>query len=886
MQLLTKFLPTVTLVAACFALQAQSLVEKADKQFEMHAYRLAAKSYETILTRDPNDLAIAGRLADAYFHLNELDDAARWYSKAIKNPGVKPTAYLNYGKVLMMLGLYDDAEAQFNQYRKTDATTAAQFIKSCRFARNTEDNDPDYKLAPLSKANTEFSEFGVSIYNNQLVWSSNRTDMKRARETGVKNDWTGSTQNQLFTSPIENISGQPFKISFLKNDLKNTYNESHPTYSADGKYVVFMRNNLDDGERINSGSGMELSLFTANVNEDGNWTDVRAFAHNGIGFSTGFPSLSPDGNTLYFTSNRSGGQGGYDIYACSRRGNVWAEPRNLGASINTPGDEITPFIDGKTLYFSSDYHTGYGGYDIFKVEGLGSEAVNLGTSINSSGDDFDLIFAPSATGAQSGFFISNRKGGKGKEDIYRYDKQVENANIVVVENGKPIKDAKITVTQGNEKNLTQLKTGNWILNLNDGKTYTIEVKKEGFKPKSLNIVPRFVKTTQLIEVALERDLPVAMSTIPQYKGSVLDGSTGEGLQDVLVKVTNQSNNTQTEVTTDKNGFYKISLNTISTYLITYSKEGFIIGKKTVKMSSNSSKVIDEIVLKPSAVSEKSELIADATTSTKKSVPNPASIPTGYDAKPEKVLVKKAEDRVYSVQLFVSSSDDVLNLSKYDKLRTVGNIYISPENGKQKVRLGVFRSRELAANALEKVKTQGLESAYIVEETNDKAIHNNQFTPKAVAPIQPETTSKAPTELPKPKVNTPKPKNTASANKAKQETPKVDAKTKKPLPQPKSYNTVVKPKTVADVKPLAKKVVEDKTFKVKVAAMKKPEWFDDSKVAAIWKIDQVQDGDLTIFIMDGIKTLQQAKEIKQKVKVAGYKDAKVVVKDGGKFKVVD
>ena len=886
MQLLTKFLPTVTLVAVCFALQAQSLVEKADKQFEMHAYRLAAKSYETVLAREPNDLAVAARLADAYFHLNELDDAARWYAKALKNTAVKPLVHLNYGKVLMMLGLYDDAEAQFNLYRKTDAPMAAQYIKSCRFARNTEDNDPDYKLAPLSKANSEASEFGVSLYNNQLVWSSNRTDLKRTRENGVKNDWTGSTQNQLFISPIEHISGLPFKISFLKSDLKNTYNESNPSFSADGKYVVFMRNNFDDGERISSGSGMELSLFTANVNEDGNWSDVRAFSHNGIGFSTGFPSLSADGQTLYFASNRSGGQGGFDIYVCSKRGNVWAEPRNLGASVNSPGDEITPFIDGKTLYFSSDYLTGYGGYDIFKVESLGSEAVNLGTSINSSGDDLGLVFTTSPTGAKSGFFVSNRKGGKGKEDIYRYDKQVESANIIVAEKGVLLKDVQVAVTQGNEKNLSPLKTGNWILNLNDGKTHTIEVKKEGYKTKTVNIAPRFVKTTQLIEVAMEKDVPVAMSTIPQYKGSVVDGSTGEGIQDVLIKVTNQSNNTQTETTTDKNGSYKINLNTSPTYLITYSKEGFIISKKTVKISSNSSKVIEEIVLKPSALSGRSELIADATT--KKSVPVPASIPTDYDTKPEKVLVKKTEDRVYSVQLFVSSSDDVLNLSKYDKLKSFGNIYISPEGGKQKVRLGVFRTRELAGNALGKVKAQGLESAYIVEETNEKAVQNNQYTPKPVVPTEPETINKTPSELPKPKINTSKPKTSATTKpKVPTSTPKVDAaKTKKPVPQPSSYNTVVKPKSVSDVQPVAKKVTEDKTFKVKVASMKKPEWFDDSKVATIWKIDQVVEGDLTVFIMDGIKTLQQAKEIKAKVKAAGYKDAKVVVKEGGKFKVVD
>ena len=100
-----------------------------------------------------------------------------------------------------------------------------------------------------------------------------------------------------------------------------------------------------------------------------------------------------------------------------------------------------------------------------------------------------------------------------------------------------------------------------------------------------------------------------------------------------------------------------------------------------------------------------------------------------------------------------------------------------------------------------------------------------------------------------------------------------------MPQP--YNVAL-PSKKAPVAP----VVEDKTFKVRIAAMKKPEWFDDTKVSKLWKIDKIQEGGLTIFIMDGFKTLQEAKTMKQKVKDAGYTDAKVIQKDGKSFKVVD
>jgi WD40-like Beta Propeller Repeat/Carboxypeptidase regulatory-like domain len=867
MQLSIKSLSLAVLCAASLSLQAQTLTEKADMHYELHAYRLAAQNYETVLARDPEETLVANKLADAYYHLNELPKAAKWYAVALRSNAIKPQSTLQYGKVLMMLAKYDDATEQFKKYRATNASVAENYIKACQFAKETEDNMPDMNISAVTKANTAASDFGATMMGDKMVWSSSRTDLKRG-ETSAK-AWSGSESNQLFSAAIEGVSTAPFKVGFLKSDFKNGMNESNASFSADGKKVAFMRNNLDDGERISSSGGMELSIFTADIDAKGNWMNIKAFPYNGTGFSTGFPSLSPDGKTMYFASNRSGGQGGFDIYMCQNRNDAWAEPRNLGTTINSASDEITPFTDGKTLYFASDYHVGYGGFDIFKTEGIGGEIVNLGTGINSAGDDFGFVFDPSV---KVGFFTSNRAGGKGKEDIYRVEKPSEIANIVLLDKGIPVKNVKVSVLQGNAQSLTQLKSGNWLLDLNDKKVYNLEIKKEGFKTKTVKIEPEFVKKSRIVEVNLERDAPVEMGiasvkgveNMPEYKGRVYDASNEDALEGVLVRATNQENNVQLETLTDKNGRFKFNLSPSNTYLITYSKELFVIGKKSIKAADLKTKNIGEYSMVPSAVTDKNALVASIEP-VKQPVSRPTAVPIDYN----EVSVKSAEAPVYAVQILVTNSSDVLNLSQYDDLKTVGNIYIVPESGKQKVRLGVFSSQADADAALKKVADMGIKSPYVVQEKNAKAVQNNLFTPLPKPKVQPKAVE------PKPKAVEPKP------------LPKPIKKGKKPLPMPKKAESTPKSYSNTAVKVEEKKpVVEDKTFKVQIAAMKKAELFNDTKVAQIWKIDQVKHGDFTLFIMDGIKTLQQAKDLKAKVKTAGYSDAKVVVKDGDKFRVVD
>ncbi len=864
--LFKSILPAAFLVV-CTSAFGQTLIEKADKQYELHAYRMAAQSYETILAQNSSQTTVSLRLADCYLHLNNLPKAANQYAQAIRSGRARAEDYLAYGRVLMMLGQYETAEQQFNVYRNTNPTVATQFIKACQYARSNSEATSDYAVEPLSKISTTAANFGVAIWKDQLIWSSTRTDFKRAQNSVQKNDLINGEANQLFIAPIEGVSRKPFSIRFLKSDLKNTYNESNSSFTADGKMVAFMRNNIADDERITSNGGLEMSLFLAEVDADGNWLNARPFPYNNG--STGFPALSPDGNTIYFASNRNGGYGGFDIYQSDKRGNFWGEPKNLGATINSQGDEITPFFDGTTLFFSSDWHFGFGGYDIFKVQG--NEIVNLGTGVNSSGDDFNFIFDPSVS---TGFFVSNRKGITGKTDIFKVTTTGETANIIILDGGIPLKDAKIRVIQGNAANVTQLKGGNYLANLSDRKSMTLEISRAGFKPQTVNIDPSYSSTSRVVEVAMLRDVPTQMSTVPEYSAMITDGATGEPLEGVVVRLTNQTNNTQSETTTDVKGKFRFPMPINAAFLLTFSKEGFVIAQKFIKANEAKTKYLGEFALKPSAVSDK---VAINTTVAQTAVPHTATKPQDvlkdYSIRVVPASVQKGQDvptqqldmtnvpTVYSVQIAVLSLNSVVSLNKYDDLRNEGNIYSVPENKLKKVRLGIFNTREEAVAASKRATTLGYKGVFIVIEKNTEAIAENMFVPipKPIQNIASVDNVKAKGNDPSKTVYVP-----------------VPPKPKEEIPTP--YSAVAPPKKAV--------VVEDKTFKVRIAAMKKPEWFDDSKVAQLWKIDKYKDGDLTIFIMDGFQTLKEAKVMKQKVKATGYNDAKVIKRDGSGYKVVD
>jgi len=215
----------------------------------------------------------------------------------------------------------------------------------------------------------------------------------------------------------EIIDSEPF------SDIDTKYHESNAVFTKDLKTVYFTRNNYFEGQYGKDTLGWNnLKMFRADVGEDGNWVNVTPMPFNDDNYSVGHPALSPDEKTLYFTSDMPGSMGETDIFTTTINADgSYGSPMNMGSQVNTYGKEMFPYVSKKgNLYFSSDSRGGQGGLDVYVVP-LNNRTiapVNLGSPINSSQDDFAFIID---NDKKSGYFSSNRTGGKGDDDIYYFD---------------------------------------------------------------------------------------------------------------------------------------------------------------------------------------------------------------------------------------------------------------------------------------------------------------------------------------------------------------------------------------------------------------------------------------------------------------------------------
>jgi len=279
-------------------------------------------------------------------------------------------------------------------------------------------------------------------------------------------------------------------------DLNTKYHEGNVAISPDGKRMYFDRNDYFNGDYETSESGInQINLYYAE-NIDGVWRGIQSVPFNNSEYSTGHPALSPDGNTLYFVSDMPGGKGMSDIYkvAVNKDGSL-GTPVRLGDHINTEGKEVFPSVDSNgTLYFSSNGHMGLGGLDVFAAEASGSDfetPKNLGSGVNSADDDFAFTYDPAT---KEGYVSSNRKGGKGSDDIYAV-KEIEipcnvtiNVQVMDEYTDTPIAGARVDLYDAFENKISSKTTGD------DGKVdflaecdkeHVIQALTKGYEPNAI-----------------------------------------------------------------------------------------------------------------------------------------------------------------------------------------------------------------------------------------------------------------------------------------------------------------------------------------------------------------------------------------------------------------
>ncbi|HKG07131.1 MAG TPA: OmpA family protein [Pedobacter sp.] len=390
--------------------KAQNNFQKAQGHLKNDQYELAITELGEAVKADPTFQYAYLQIADISRRIKAYDASKKAYKSAIAlGPDADPRMYYGLAEADINTGDYDDALRNIrlfmDKYKGNDTDflrKAAKYLKDCEYAASAIKNPQKYEPVNLGEGiNSVHRDYFPSITadGEKMIFSRNIND----------------NEDFYISVKKEGKWESPVPLSDKINTAK--FNEGAQSISADGRYLFFTGCNRPDG--------MGRCDIYVSHKEGNSWGEpFNLGAPLNTPYWESQPTISPDGSTLYFVSNRPGGLGGYDIWKSSLKSDgYWSSPQNLGPEINTPYDEHTPFIhaDGRTLYFSSDGWPGMGNKDIFlsRLSDSGKWGVpeNLGFPINTYNEETGLIVTPDGTEA---LFSSNIKGGQGDMDIYKF----------------------------------------------------------------------------------------------------------------------------------------------------------------------------------------------------------------------------------------------------------------------------------------------------------------------------------------------------------------------------------------------------------------------------------------------------------------------------------
>ncbi len=392
--------------------------ELGEQYYKRYAYRIAIKHFEKAYEEDTISSAIKLRLAQCYYKMRDLKDAVVWANRVVAG-GYEPSAnqIYHYVEILASNQHYDEASYWYSRYIEKDSLNTYRIERMKRFLNSPDfkDQGSNYQVYQVD-FNSNKRDFSPTYYKDGLVFVSARKgkfDLKQwFKSDGI--DYL----NLYYTEAIDSLS---FTKPEVLGGLKTRYHEGPLAFYDNDTKVIFTRNNVEKRSLMGQKAGQSadgstvLKLFMADV-FDGKITNVREFPYNSNEFSTGHPTVSEDGKRLIFVSNRPDGYGGSDLYLSYRVADTWTPPVNLGPEINTPEQELFPYLNGHVLYFSSDGRPGLGGLDAYYTTLVNDKPTDIGTftyPINSPADDFGLL---TKTG-RDGYFSSNR-GNSTNDNIY------------------------------------------------------------------------------------------------------------------------------------------------------------------------------------------------------------------------------------------------------------------------------------------------------------------------------------------------------------------------------------------------------------------------------------------------------------------------------------
>lgn len=535
----------------------------AEEKQRIGEYYEAAAIYRKVYTKTSpkkRDLRgyIAYRMAECNRLINNTAKATSAYMNAIRYDYPDSTVYLRMGQMLQKTGRYPEAIKNYDIYMENDPSNllAINGIQGCELAPKWKKNPTRYEVRRMDKFNSRRGEFSPMLTGDkydQLYFASSRSKDKEAKVSAI----TGQNNNNLFLVKQDEKGAWLAPVE-LEDEVNTEYDEGTPSFSPDGNTMYYTYCAQDpEGPRT-----AEIYISTRSSAKWGKGT--RATIVKDSVTALGHPSISPDGKYLYFVSDAVGGFGGKDIFRARVAGNDFGPMENLGEEINTPGDEMFPYVrDSVTLYFASNGHPGMGGLDLFKAtqDSTGKWKVeNLGAPINSMADDFGITFAGKE---ERGFFCSNRNDARGYDHIYSFERPTITIFIEGIVNDVdeyPIEDATVRIVgkDGLNVKVPVKKDGTYRVELERDIRYVMMASARGYLNQNyeLHTGPEEKNETYIVDFFLSPiSKPVVIDNIfYDFDKATLRPESKKAL-DEMIKMLNDNPNVTIELGahTDRKG---------------------------------------------------------------------------------------------------------------------------------------------------------------------------------------------------------------------------------------------------------------------------------------------------------------------------------------------
>lgn len=467
-------------------------VKRGDKMMARLQYMRAVENYRLAYKMN-HDAGLLAKIGTCFYNSAQFDSAFNYY-KQLKKAYVNDTTILyNYSAILLTKGRYMEARKVLKDYLTQKRATARirVLLKSCDAPTTLPDhsNVVTVENLNLNSANDEFSPY---IRGEYMYFVASSRDSR-----GGIYRYDDKPFLEIYKSKRD-ISSSFQSPEMLPTSINSRLHEGPFTFDPNNGKMYFTRNTPRKAKEVKGFvKGLyNLKIYTADSGSDGTYTAPEPFPFNSEQYSVGHPTISPNGKYLVFTSdNPEGNRGEKDLFISKRDGETWGAPEPMARNINTQCTEMFPFFASDTLLiFSSDGLVGFGGLDMYKVtfsNGVTGIPVNMGRPYNSPRDDFG--YYKSLENPHEGFFSSNRVGGKGGDDIYRF-RNVEVNVIVMVSDSlteKPIEAAglRFACMDNPPGDLSSNHEGEITYRLTTADRHCITISKPGYRSRTVMLAP-------------------------------------------------------------------------------------------------------------------------------------------------------------------------------------------------------------------------------------------------------------------------------------------------------------------------------------------------------------------------------------------------------------